>query len=413
MFGQPASAELPPPSANPELIPSGSLVIAMDNAMQNIGAPFNLKAYGLVNHLLWNSVAVKWAIRSGKSKDGSDFSVSAKRIVPPTTSASTLNFSAGPFIVSKEWVATALPLIAAFGNNVAVYETTADVTVDVRQTISQRKKVGVLGDGGKAGIHTSILVAAGFTPGNQYVVIPAATLATVNADICITLASEPHWDTTDNDTESEAIRAFVEGGGNFLAQCAAIRSYENNTTHGLFQTTTGIVKNKVKGGFNYPNADLEYAQFEGALNDAGGSIPEYALAAGSAFRNGAHSHVNNVADPATHVATASRLTLGAGSMVYYLGDHDSKKSEIAQLNGRRMYLNAVMANSDRPSNCSFDFPATPNGDLVMAKSVVPFLDPVTGSTNPKSIPGATMDYTVRVTNIGGGVTDVDSIVLLD
>ncbi|MFP6836710.1 MAG: hypothetical protein VB948_11480, partial [Pseudomonadales bacterium] len=217
LFGQPASAELPPPSANPELIPSGSLVIAMDNAKQNIGAPFNLKAYGLVNHLLWNSVAVKWAIRSGKSKDGSDFSVSAKRIVPPTTSASMLNFSAGPFIVSKEWVATALPLIAAFGNNVAVYETTTDVTVDVRQTISQRKKVGVLDDGGKAGIHTSILVAAGFTPGNQYVVIPAATLATVNADICITLASEPHWDTTDNDTESEAIRAFVEGGGNFLA----------------------------------------------------------------------------------------------------------------------------------------------------------------------------------------------------
>jgi hypothetical protein len=169
----------------------------------------------------------------------------------------------------------------------------------------------------------------------------------------------------------------------------------------------------VKGGFNYPNADLEYAQFEGALKDAGGSIPEYALAAGSAFRNGAHSYVNNVADPATHVATASRLTLGAGSMVYYLGDHDYKKFEIAQLNGRRMYLNAVMANSDRPSNCSFDFPATPNADLVMAKSVVPFLDPVTGSTNPKSIPGATMDYTVRVTNIGGGVTDVDSIVLLD
>jgi hypothetical protein len=100
-------------------------------------------------------------------------------------------------------------------------------------------------------------------------------------------------------------------------------------------------------------------------------------------------------------------------MVYYLGGHEYKNGNLDELNGRRMYLNAVMTDSARPSNCGFEFPPTPNADLVMVKSVAAFLDPVTSSTNPKSIPGATMDYTVRVTNIGGGATDVDSIVLLD
>jgi len=78
----PVQAELPPPTTNLELIPTGSLVIAMDNDKQNIGIAFNLKAYGLENHLLWNDVPVKWAIRSGKLKNGIDFSVTAERILP-------------------------------------------------------------------------------------------------------------------------------------------------------------------------------------------------------------------------------------------------------------------------------------------------------------------------------------------
>ena len=84
-FALPARAELPPPSANMELIPAGSLVIAMDNDKQNIGAVFNLNAYGLANHLLWEGIRVKWAIRAGKAKDGVDFSVMAQRILPTAT----------------------------------------------------------------------------------------------------------------------------------------------------------------------------------------------------------------------------------------------------------------------------------------------------------------------------------------
>ena len=414
IINQAGHAELPPPPSNQELIPTGSLIIAMDNDKQNVGVAFNLKAYGLVNHLLWNDVPVKWAIRSGKLKDGIDFSVTAERILPGATVASSLAFRAGPFIIHKDWVSTALPFITAFGNSVAVYRTTGDVTVDIRQTIAQRKKVGVLDDGGKANIHTAILEAAGFVSGTQYLVIPAATLATVNADICITLASEPHWKTTSNDTEAEAIRAFAESGGNFLAQCAAIESYENNTTFGLFQTSAGIIKEKISGGFNYPEADLEYSQIHGDLKDRGGSLSEFNLATGSSFINGAHSLVNNLSDSDIHVATASRLTSGPGSMVYYLGGHEYKKSDIEELNGRRMYLNAVMAEADRPTICGFSVPLTPPiPDIIMLKSALTLTDPVNGASNPKALPGAAVLYSIRMTNVGRGNTDNDSVVLTE
>src|SRR6185436_7131691 len=72
VFSQ-ASKDLPGPTANPTSIPTGSLVIAMDNTNQAIGAAFNLKAYGLVNNLLQNGIPVMWAIKAGKAKDATDF----------------------------------------------------------------------------------------------------------------------------------------------------------------------------------------------------------------------------------------------------------------------------------------------------------------------------------------------------
>src|SRR5438552_2042814 len=59
-----AAQDLPGPAPNLELIPAGSLVIPMDNAHQTLVAPFNIKAYGLVNNLLQNKIPVKWAIKA-------------------------------------------------------------------------------------------------------------------------------------------------------------------------------------------------------------------------------------------------------------------------------------------------------------------------------------------------------------
>ena len=84
IFGT-ARAELPPPTANMELIPAGSLIIPMDNTKQSIGADFNLQAYGMVNSLLSQNIRVKWAIRTGKAKDGIDLSHFLIRPEYPTT----------------------------------------------------------------------------------------------------------------------------------------------------------------------------------------------------------------------------------------------------------------------------------------------------------------------------------------
>jgi hypothetical protein len=404
----PARAELPPPTANMQLIPTGSLIIAMDNDKQNIGAVFNLKAYGLANKLLWENIRLRWAIRAGKAKDGIDFTVEAQRILPTAIGPATLDFRGGPFIVHRDWAVDALPHITAFGNDVAVYETTADVMVDVRFTLDQKKKVGVLDDGGNSDIHTDILVEAGFVAGVQYVVIPATTLLTVNANACFTTVTEPHWNTSTNDAETDAIRQFTESGGNFMAQCVAVTSYENNTTYGLFQSTLGIVGNNLNNASHvHPNPDLAYSQFEGILYDDNGTVRDYELAAGSVFQNGAHSHVHNTTDPDRYIATASKLVGGDGSNVMYLGGHEYDGTNIANMNGKRMYMNAAMMPSDRPSICGFDFlPPPPLPTLTKTAFWTDGTPIPTGATIPSGIefkfllyinnPGlATGDVTVR------------------
>ena len=111
-----ANKDLPPPVPNLVSIPDGSLVIAMDNTNQALVAPFNLRAYGLVNNLLQNGIPVMWAIRAGKVKDDVDFTASAQRLYPSASGVATYNFSGGPFIVHRDFAALAQTRIAAFGN---------------------------------------------------------------------------------------------------------------------------------------------------------------------------------------------------------------------------------------------------------------------------------------------------------
>lgn len=51
--------------------------------------------------------------------------------------------------------------------------------------------------------------------------------------------------------------------------------------------------------------------------------------------------------------------------------------------------------------------------IALAKDSVPFSDPVNGTTNPKMIPGADVDYTITVTNSGGSPVDLDTSVISD
>ena len=51
--------------------------------------------------------------------------------------------------------------------------------------------------------------------------------------------------------------------------------------------------------------------------------------------------------------------------------------------------------------------------LTMSKSVTIISDPVNGTTNPKAIPGAVVEYAITVTNSGPGPVDLSSVVITD
>ncbi len=317
--------DLPGVTANLELIPAGSLVIPMDNAHQDLtDKPFNLKAYGLVNALLLTNIPMKWAIAAGKAKDGIDFQASARRIAPTEQSATAVSFRAGPFIVHRDFVARALPVISAFGSQVAVYELTTNTLVDVRYTLGHKPQVLVLDDGGTDGIHTRILQEAGFNP-SQYVVVSAKDVKNYASNSCYTIVTAPHYKEDHADTEASSIRAFLVAGGNFLAQCAAVRTYENNETFGHFHGSEGLKDDNRGSDMNYVNADMAFNQFEGELKDTGGSLQDWTLVPGSSFVNNGHMLVQNQEKLTSMVAAAGKLQRGkVGSMVFYLGGHDYK-----------------------------------------------------------------------------------------
>jgi uncharacterized repeat protein (TIGR01451 family) len=340
--------DLPGPPAHLETLPAGSLVIPMDNTLQNLISPFNIKAYGLASRLLQNGVPVKWAIRAGKAKDGIDFSATARRVAPTAIAAGTVNFSGGPFIVHRDFAQLALAHVAAFGGSVAVYQLTADAVVDVRYNLTHRPNIAVNAD--NSGIHTGLYDAAGIP---HYTVIDVTVPGSIGANSCFTHISEPH---TGDTAGAGDVKAFVQDGGNFLAQCLAVDTYENLS---LYQTTAGYNNANTSNVLAYPNPDLAFAQFMGALTAGpGGSHQDWRLNAGSVFKNNGHVHADNtgVAIP-TYAATAAKLYSGRGGNVFYLGGHSygAGGSTLSDINGQRMVLNAIFVPATRPVSCNLDF----------------------------------------------------------
>src|SRR5215210_995743 len=90
----------------------GTVVLPMIIANQsdaNMPSKFNLKIYGLAVQLLNKGYNLKWVIRTGKLKDGIDFSASAERIWP-TFVASAKNFRAGALILFPQYSKTVVAM---------------------------------------------------------------------------------------------------------------------------------------------------------------------------------------------------------------------------------------------------------------------------------------------------------------
>jgi hypothetical protein len=353
------NADLPGPTPNLQTLPSGSYVIAMDNSLQlNAAGDFNLKAYGLIVYLLNNSVRIKWSIKTGKAKDGIDFTAMAEQIKPTLVSGGvSRDFKAGPFVIFASDTLGVAALIDAFytanslsgSNRPQVYRLTADAAnVDIRYDLAAfRPKAAILTDGGNQNIHLAYMTAASI-PTESYATSQGTDLLTN----CFTFASEPHNSKTGtavNDAIS-AIRDFVTKGGNFLAQCEAVNNYENNTL-GRFQTTGGITVSNTSVGtsLTYPNPDLSFSQFEGNYNASiGGSVKNWKVV-GSTINN-EHDHATGTGSNTNVIgASVSKHYYDKGGLVFYIGNHSFSTSTPEGINGIRMYMDAFLTPSN--TNC--------------------------------------------------------------
>lgn len=304
-------------------------------------------------------------------------------------------------------------MITRFGGNVAVYATTQVFTTDIRYNINFKPFIGVLNSGAKYDIQTNYLALAGFTedqPGlpGQYRVMSKDEANSVSGNVCVTACTEPHFHAASDGqydpwTYSYAMRNFTSGGGNFLAQCAGIATYEvcdvdtsrtvpgvdtaatppHNCT-GFFLTDKGL---SIKGGefsngndnFVYlTHADMAFYQMESYSKYNGGSPLVWKSIGGSVAVFGLYPAANPIAklraqsywgvednsvSPSRKYSAATKLSqflgyAGSGGNVFYLAGHDYGATPVAV----RLYLNAMFIPSNRPQvllspddkNCNFN-----------------------------------------------------------
>jgi parallel beta-helix repeat protein len=76
-------------------------------------------------------------------------------------------------------------------------------------------------------------------------------------------------------------------------------------------------------------------------------------------------------------------------------------------------LTATSTISGETSEFSGNVVVTSGPGLRVTKLVAPILDPVSGATNPKSIPGSTQRYSLQVANQGAGAVDNNSVLIVD
>ncbi|MBL4625952.1 MAG: hypothetical protein JKY42_12550, partial [Flavobacteriales bacterium] len=326
--------DVPGFTPNMEPIPTGSYIIPMDTTNQSEGAdPFNLKAYGLVHELLMNDIPVKWVITTGKAKDGVDFSAMSSKVYPGAAASALINYSASAFIVDtvdlhyahNGFVLTADSVFEAYGNSVAVYELDEDKTLDVRYTLTQRPYIAVFNNGGNEQVHIDILDAAGVT---NYVTVGAGVFTGILE--CYTFASEPHWDgggvaapaTTSDVTDN--VENFIRAGGNFLAQCRGIDTYENFSTGNIVSTAGINILNVGDNTLIYSNPDMAIMQFEGGWNiDEGGSEKNWVLNGGSSWVDGFYHAISGDNQDTIILSGAHIIDKDSvGGNIFYLGGHD-------------------------------------------------------------------------------------------
>ncbi|WP_143751910.1 Calx-beta domain-containing protein, partial [Maribacter sp. 4U21] len=348
-----------------ELIPSGSLVIPMDNDLQKKGnsALFNLRSYGLLVRLLHANVPLKWAIKTGKPKDGIDFTGRVQRIAPANVATTTRSFRSGPFIVYPGYENEARQVINSYNNSlnsnekVHVYELKENINIDIKYDFTHKPKAALLDNGGNADIHQQILIDAGLIENIHYFK-EGINAEDLKKEACYTFVSEAHAD-EDNVSKNavDNIKKFVQDGGNFFGQCAGGRAYENiGLKSNRLITKDGVTDPGIDGNIIFSNADSPVIQIHGGLSDEGGSAPSYKT---NSFDNGADIkiHAYDSGDRLNYKVYGGRIggfKASKGGHVHYLGGHNYDNGSNMDINGQRIYLNAYIMPSQRSLDCNID-----------------------------------------------------------
>jgi len=368
------SPDLPSYVGNSETIADCSLIIPMDDS-QGSATNFNLKSYGLVNHLLYKNIAVKWVIRSGKTKvststgalDQTDFSANVSMLFPTSSSDTTMkDFKAGAFIVPLQYCQgsvcstadEALQAIQEYGNNVTVFLLEAPVTVEVRYNLTKRPLIGILNDGQQGYVHRAMLLEAGFlecassscsscpavdSKQCHFFMIDTNTTQ-LDANICASAITEAEFEPGYPQAVPyvSAIRSYVLAGGNFFAESGAIPTYEmcdpvqgtlpvcssqySQQVPSYFLSTNGLQVLKATDGassnITFEHASAPVSQFYGAWErNTAGSVPQYRLyksiAATSQLQNNGFNLIG-MDGTESYIASQAKLNMGDGSNVFYM-----------------------------------------------------------------------------------------------
>ena len=124
--------------------------------------------------------------------------------------------------------------------------------------------------------------------------------------------------------------------------------------------------------------------------------------------------VNTCGGTATAAAGATSLGLSGGS-IPAAGACSVSVSVTSSSAGT--YLNSLAARSVTTALAYNDSAAaatlTVRLPMTVSKSSAPYSDPVNGTTNPKRIPGALIDYTISAANPAGGAIDGNTVIITD
>ncbi len=291
--------------------------------------------------LLHAGVPLKWIIDPNKTiRTAADLTASARLRYPSIGSYASVSFRTGPIAIFPGFETQAAAIINSYGNAIRVYELQNATSANVHSNLTHKPYVFV--ESINSSVHTSILSAAGLTSGTHY---QTGSMATVTQDQCVTIITVPHSDAIST-AEKNAVIAFVRNGGNFLAQCDAVRGFQS-TIPRVF-TNAGFRDDPALGTFLYDNAPEPSAQFEGAFPNQSGSLTSFGFTTDPP--GGTRIVHDSDNDFKAYTGRIDGVTTSDGGYVHYLGGHDYA----GDIDANRYYLNAVLRSAIRPTVCNLN-----------------------------------------------------------